>query len=226
MTKTPGLPLLTPEPYGFLYLGFNAQHRKGGPLVRDTARRREYSSHLQKTATALEKVKGVHSIRVYRARVLPPLPGMPQHDHVMLIRTETPQELEDVRKQRLLQSLNPQEILVGENAARIGETETDPESTYLLNHFEVRGTGSPIEAWKSLTQWYTTKIGIDNSTALISRDENTQFPLVNYARLPSNPPAFLLNQILRPSFFTTVRGTLKSNQMRALPGFYRLVSIT
>src|SRR5699024_6275590 len=67
--------------------------------------------------------------------------------------------------------------------------------------FEVRGTGSPIEAWKSLTQWYTPKIGIDNSTALISRDENTQFPLVNYARLPSNPPAFLLNQILRPSFF-------------------------
>src|SRR5699024_12513629 len=146
MTKTPGLPLLTPEPYGFLYVGFHAQHRTSGPLVRDTARRLEYSSHLQKTATALEKVKGVHSIRVYRARVLPQVPGITQHDHVMLIRTETPQELEDVRKQRLLQSLNPQEILVGENAARIGETETDPESTYLLNHFEVRGTGSPIEA--------------------------------------------------------------------------------
>lgn len=71
--------------------------------------------------------------------------------------------------------------------------------------------------------WYTSKLGVDNSTALRPTAGGSRFGLVNYVRLPSAPPRFLLGQLLRPSFHRVVRGTLRRNRMQALPAFYRMV---
>src|SRR5690606_22791568 len=96
---------------------------------------------------------------------------------------------------------------------------------FLFNHFTMDGDGDAVGVWTTLTEWYTSTIGVDNSTALQPDGKEQPYAVVNYARLPSSPPLFLLNQLLRPSFHRVVRGTLKRNRMRALPGFYRLVHV-
>lgn len=122
-----------------------------------------------------------------------------------------------------VQALGAAELMVGPNAARIGDTEADENAVFLFNHFTVSGDADPLDAWLGLTDWYTSTIGVDNSTALRPVDDGSPFALVNYVRLPSSPPHFLLNQLLRPSFHRVVRGTLRRNRMRALPAFYRMV---
>ncbi|WP_375003490.1 hypothetical protein [Aeromicrobium sp. CTD01-1L150] len=139
----------------------------------------------------------------------------------MLIRTTGQGDLESVRQHKQITDLGGREVLVGHNAARFGHTESDDGAVFLFNHFTVTGDADPVQAWLSLTRWYVSKIGVDNSTAL--RTVGPGFPLVNYARLPSNPPKFLLNQLLRPSFHRVVRGTLKRHEMQAFPGFYRML---
>ncbi|RAW12510.1 hypothetical protein [Phytoactinopolyspora halophila] len=141
----------------------------------------------------------------------------------MLIRTAAIKDLDHTRHSDEVEALGGTEVIAGSNAARIGHTEADEAATFLLNHFTVAGAADPVKVWRGLTDWYTSKIGIDNSTALLAVDSRSPFALVNYVRLPSNPPAFLLNQLLRPSFHRIVRSALKNHQMRALPGFYHMI---
>lgn len=102
------------------------------------------------------------------------------------------------------------------------ETGADQTSTFLFNHFAVESDADPVEVWRGFTGWYVPKTGVDNATALRST-EPSRFPFVNYVRLPGSAPSFLVGQLIRPSFHTFVRTTLKANGMRPLPGFYRLV---
>lgn len=210
-----------PEPHGFIYLGFTAQHQKA-PLYRQTPRRREAASRLLEAAEVILDLPDVYSVRVLRAHLVPPLKGAPRHDLAMIIRTTTHDQLEQVRRMKQVTDLGGQEILVGNNAARFGDTESDDRGVFLLNHFTVSGDADPVQAWLGLSKWYVSKIRVDNSTALRATG-TPEFPLVNYVRLPSSPPAFLLNQFLRPSFHRVVLGTLKRNGMRAFPGFYRML---
>lgn len=211
-----------PEPHGFIYLGFYAQARQKAPLYRQTPRRHEAANRLLEAAEDVLRLPDVDSVRVFRTHLVPQLDGTPRHDLVMLIRTTCRDNLEVVRQHQQIKDLGGQEILVGHNAARIGHTESEDSGIFLFNHFTVSGDADPVHAWMGLTRWYVTKIRVDNSTALKATG-TTGFPLVNYVRLPSNPPTFLLNQFLRPSFHRVVRGTLKRNGMRAFPGFYRML---
>ena len=221
-TRAP-LPLIEPEPYGFLYLGFQADAPQKAPLYHQSASRRQTATRLIEAAKDLDKRPEVFSARVFRTHLVPPLAGAPRHDLAMLIRTTTIENLVDVRNDETVRALGGTELIVGSNAARIGDTEADESAVFLFNHFTVAGDADPAEAWLTLTDWYTSRIGVDNSTALRPVDDGSEFALVNYVRLASNPPSFLLNQLLRPSFHRIVRGTLKRNQMRALPGFYRMI---
>lgn len=222
---TPTRKVLTfsdPEPHGFIYLGFHVQPQKA-PLYRQTPQRHEAAARLLEEADELvAAVPQVHSARVFRTHLVPPLDGAPTHDLAMLIRTGSQDAAGTVSQHQQIVDLGGRDILVGDNAARFGHTESDRNAVFLFNHFTVAGDDDPVQAWLSLTRWYASKIGVDNSTAL-SATGAQQFPLVNYVRLPTSPAAFLLNQILRPSFHRVVRGTLKRNGMRAFPGFYRMM---
>lgn len=222
MTARPAASLTDPEPHGFVYLGFYADKPQKLPLYHQTSRRQREAARLTEAAEAIGRRPDVASVRVFRTHLVPPLPGAPRHDLAMLIRTAEVDDLDHVRQADEIKALGGEEILVGLNAARIGETEADKDATFLFNHFTMAGDADPVEAWLSLTDWYTSKIGVDNSTALRPVG-SSGFALVNYVRLPSEPPSFLLGQLLRPSFHRVVRGTLKANEMRALPGFYRMV---
>jgi hypothetical protein len=222
MAAYPAPPSADPEPHGFIYLGFHADNPQKSPLYHQTTRRRREAARLAEAAEAISRRSDVASVRVFRTHLVPPLSGAPQHDLAMLIRTAHVDDLDHVRQAEQIKSLEGEEILAGLNVARIGETEADKHATFLFNHFTMTGEGDPVAAWLSLTGWYTSKIGVDNSTALRPTG-SSGFTLVNYVRLPSKPPSFLLNQLLRPSFHRVVRGTLKANGMRALPGFYHMI---
>ncbi len=220
----PSLTPTRPEPYGFVHLGIHSDSPVRTPLVPRTAKRRAAAARLTEVAKELEELPDVISVRVFQARVIPPLPGMPRHDFAMLIRVANPLGLDSVRESATYRRLDATELLAGSNAARFGETESTRDGHYLFNHFTVEGKDDPLEAWLSLTDWYASKIGIDNSTALRRRGtESSLFPFINYARLPGNPLSFLANQLLRPSFHRVVRRTLERERMRALPGFYSMV---
>ena len=220
-SNTP-LPLVAPETSGFLLVGVNSSSPPKLPLVRWNRRRRQLAAQVVAAAGSLESREDVAYVRVFRSRILPPLHGMPRHDLTLLIRTSSPADVAAVRESDTLTGFDTTTLLAGSNAAKIGETESSGKGDFLLNHFTTDGDLDPIDAWLGLTDWYTTAIGVDNSTALRG-DSASQFPLVNYVRLPSSPPAFLVNQLLRPSLHRVVRGTLKRSRMRALPGFYRMI---
>lgn len=223
MKTQKALELSEPEPHGFIYLGFHVGKPQRAPLYRATRTRRREAARLLEAADALSRRDEVVSVRVFRAFLVPPLSGAPRHDLAMLVRTAGVDDLDETRRSAEIAALGGTEVLVGSNAARIGQTESDLDKVFLFNHFTASGETDPVEAWLGLTNWYTSKIRVDNSTALRPKDDQARFALVNYARLPSSPPAFLINQLLRPSFHRVVRGTLKANRMRALPGFYRMI---
>lgn len=223
MRSNATLALTEQEPYGFVYLGFQAEAVQKAPLYRRTAARRREASRLIEAAASLEDLPDVHSVRVFRTRLVAPLSGAPRHDLAMLIRSTRVESMESVRTSDSVRALGATEVLVGSNAARIGDTEADENGYFLFNHFTATGDADPVEIWLGLTNWYTSTVGVDNSTALRPSDEDAEFALVNYVRLPTNPPLFLLSQLLRPSFHQIVRGTLRRNGMRALPCFYRMI---
>ena len=103
-------------------------------------------------------------------------------------------------------ALDGEQILTGVNVARIGETDARTDGTFLFNHFTA-APGTDAEAvWRSLTGWYTTKTGVDNSTALRPTGPSP-FALINYARIPAGAIRFLFGQLTRPSFHRFVPST-------------------
>lgn len=217
------LPQFTePEPHGFIYLGFQAEPAQRSPVYSRTPGRQRAATRLVRAVPALLRRPDIVSVRVFRAVFIPPLPGAPRYDLALLIRTTRVDHLETVRTCDEVSALDGEQILAGVNAARIGDTEARTDGTFLLNHFTA-APGTDAEAvWRSVTGWYTTKTGVDNSTALRPTGASS-FALVNYARLPAGPLRFLSGQLTRPSFHRFVRATLDAGGMRALPAFHRLV---
>jgi len=113
-------------------------------------------------------------------------------------------------------------LMRANNPTRIEDTEEPAQGTYLFNHFLAPDPHSALQGWKSVAGWYTTKVGVDNSTPLHPVDQ-APFALVNYARLPGGALPFLAGQLVRPSFHHFVRARLAQHQMVALPVLYRPV---
>jgi hypothetical protein len=90
-----------------------------------------------------------------------------------------------------------------------------------LNHF----TGPPdrsaaVDTWRQISGWYIAKTEVDNST-LLRTEEDAPYVVVNYARLPGAVVPFMLQQLLRPSFYRCVRALLKRHRLTSLPLFVR-----
>ncbi|MEO3768971.1 hypothetical protein [Micromonospora sp. B9E7] len=217
------LPQFTePEPYGFLYLGFQAAPVQRLPFYARTPQRRQTAARLVRAVPALVRRPDVVSVDVFRTVFIPPLPGTPRYDLAMLIRTARVDHLEAVRTCDEVSALDGEQILVGVNVARIGDTEARTDGTFLFNHFTAAPDTDAEAVWRSVTGWYTSKTGVDNSTALRPTGPSS-FALVNYVRLPAGAARFLSGQLTRPSFHTFVRATLAAHGMHALPAFHRLV---
>ena len=77
-------------------------------------------------------------------------------------------------------------------------------------------------AWRAVSRWYDRALHVDNST-LLQFEQPAPFLLMNYARIPGSVPAFMAQQLLRPSFHREVRAVLRREGLRAYPIFLRRV---
>lgn len=212
----PRATFVAPLPYGYIYAGLTVDPPDHGPFVRGSARRDAVLDKWQAISHQLEDLPAVVSASTYRARLIPPLEGMPRYDVLLLIQTTSPDAIADVQGSQPYQQLDVDFVMTARNTKRIGDTDKTRSSTFLFNHFTATDPDSAVSVWENLTGWYTAKTGVDNSTLLQPIGE-APYAFINYVRLPHGPVRFLLNQFIRPSFYSFVRAKLRANDMTALP---------
>lgn len=206
----------------FVYAAWSVDPRRVGPFVRPSAARTDWIDKVRGFARQLTQRTDIEAVRVFEASFIPPLPGMPKYDVVMLVRVRNRQGAAAVRDDPQLRALAPATLFAAGNAARFGDTEaTTSGANILLNHF----TGPPdrsaaADCWCQISSWYAAKTGVDNST-LLRTDDDAPYVIVNYARIPGGVVPFMLQMLLRPSFYREVRATLKQRGLTSLPLFVR-----
>ncbi|GAA1073141.1 hypothetical protein [Nocardiopsis metallicus] len=211
---------LEPRPYGYVYVGASIAPPGRAPLVRRSRELDDALVEFRGIAEELERLPAVVATTVYEAVFMPPLPGGPRFDVVLLVTTTAPEAVPDVLDSDPYRRLDGELVMTAENTSRIGETGDDPSATFLLNHFTAPDPERAQAVWEGLTRWYTDVVGVDNSTLLRPLTE-APYALVNHVRIPGGPGRFLFAQFRRPSFYRHVRGALKAEGMLARPVFYR-----
>lgn len=211
----------------YLYAGWTVDPPSHAPLVRTSARRKEFLDRCRQAVPDITSVDGVIDVRLLEAVLMPPLEGLPRHDVVMLVRASTAAVLRQVRDSERWRGLGADFQMAARNThrmgdtERIGDTERNRSATFLLNHFVAADAGTALTAFERITGWYTAKVGVDNFT-LLQPTGDAPYVFVNYVRLPGGPVGFMLAQLSKPSFHRYVRGTLKANGMTALPVLFKL----
>jgi hypothetical protein len=220
METYPAPEFLPSHPYGYVYAGYRVAAPRQAPFVRPSRERDAAAANLRATCQELAARQDVVSATLFRAVLMPPIPGAPRHDLLLLVRTEGPgSEVLDALANR---EPEPAVAFAATNTHRIGDTDARAHGTFLFNHFTGSEPGAAASTWKDLTGWYTAKTGVDNST-LLTPEQPAPFAIVNYVRLPRGPLAFMLDQLRRPSFHTVVRRRLRRAGLRALPVCYTRV---
>jgi ABC-type transporter Mla MlaB component len=208
----------------FVYAGWSVDPVRVGPFVRRSSRRGRKIDELRGVARVLTKNPDVETVRLFETSFMPPLRHMPQHDVVLLARARTRAAAEKVSVDSQLASTMPRAVFLAANGARFGATEDGvSHANILLNHFTGPvNRSTAVDAWRSISAWFVTKLRVDNST-LLRTDDGAPYLLVNYVRLPATIVGFLMNQLTRPSFHRYVRRMLKANQLTSFPLFVRNV---
>ena len=214
--KHPQAAFAEPLPYGYIYVGMTVDPPGRAPFVRRSAKRDEALEKLKSVAGQLEALDEVVRATVYRAVLIPPIEGVPRFDVMVLLETTSPEKIDGVRSSEAFKRLGADFVMGARNTRRIGDTEENMSGTFLFNHFTAEDPERAVEVWEGLTGWYTTKTGVDNSTLLQPIGE-APYAFVNYVRLPRGPVRFMLDQLIRPSFYTFVRTQLRAKGMVALP---------
>lgn len=214
--RFPRATFVDPLPHGYICAGRTVDPPRHAPFVgRSTAREAALGSW-QQISRQLADLPDVVSATTYRARLIPPLDGVPRHDVLLLIETTSVEAIASVQNSPPYQQLTPDVAMPARNVRRIGQTDRTTSGTFLFNHFTAADPARAVAAWEDLTGWYTSKTGVDNSTVLQPVGESA-YAFVNYVRLPRGPARFLLDQFTKPSFHTFVRAKLRANDMAALP---------
>jgi hypothetical protein len=215
-SRYPKATFAEPLPYGYIYTGMKVDPPRRAPFVLRSSRRDDALEECESLAHQFETLGEVVRATVYRAVLIPPIEGVPRCDVIVLIETTSPEAIAEVQLSNTYERLNADFVMSARNTRRIGDTEKTLSGTFLFNHFTAEDPVDAVEAWESLTGWYTSKTGVDNSTLLQPIGE-APYAFVNYVRLPRGPVRFLLDQFSRPSFHTFVRARLRANGMVALP---------
>ncbi|NEE00128.1 hypothetical protein [Phytoactinopolyspora halotolerans] len=224
-TEYPAPHFVSPTARGYVYAGYSIDAPAHAPFVRRSPRRMQAVDTLGELQDQLRDLPEVASTTLFQAVLMPPIPGSPRHDLLMLVQTADVAHTRAVSEQIQGTGPPPSMLLHAVNTHRIGDTEADMSGTFLFNHFSGPDAGTATSTWKAVTGWYTSKTGVDNST-LLEVEGESPFAIVNYVRLPGGAPGFLANQLGRPSFHRFVRPRLKDNDVRPMPLFYRAIKHT
>lgn len=212
--------LADPLPGTFTYVAWRA----AGPrpvLVPRSSSRRALLPRLEECLAAALPADA--TLRLFEATSIAPVPGRPTNDVIALVNST--QDVTGAIRDALADAgLPPELILRARNVARFGDTEAHP-GPILLNHFV--GTATPsaaAEAWSSISNWYASTLGVDNST-LLQFEPGAPFVITNYVGIPTPVPTFMAGQLLRPSFYRRVAAPLAKLGLRACPVFARRVPL-
>lgn len=200
----------------FLYAGWCVDPPTRLPVVRRSVHRQRMIERCRDVARAAVSREGVVAATVYETELMPPLPDIPRHDVLMLVRAHAKNGL--VQAESDLRDLDPELMMAAENTRRIGDTDRTRAASFLFNHFVAERPAVAMEGFDRVAGWFPDKLGVDNTTLLQPVDEAlSPYAFVNYVRVPGGARGFLLGMLTRPSFHTHVRRTLRSYGMTALP---------
>lgn len=224
-TKYPRAALREPAPYGYIYVGAEVDPPGRAPFVRRSARRDGVLAALKEHASRLEELDTVVKATVYRAVLMPPVPGAPRFDAVVLIETTVPETIDRVQRtaeyRRLIEAAGKARITTLRNIKRIGDVDKTRQGLFLFNHFTADDPEVASRLWEHLAGWYTAETGLDNST-LLQPIGDAPYALVNHARWEHGLARFAMHQFTKPSFVTFVRANLRANKTQAMPVLYKL----
>lgn len=199
----------------FTYLAWNIDLQLRGPFVKASTRREHYQEHLVHIAEQLRE-EGAVTAHALQVTTVVPVHGGPRYDVALLVHAGDEVRDELVQRTSALGFPTPELATIARNAGRFGDTEGQ-EGEILLNHFA--GDAAPqaaVEAWASISEWYSRTLGVDNST-LLEFTGDTPILIMNYAVLPGKAIPFLAGQILRPSFYSVVRKQLHEAGIAPFP---------
>lgn len=202
-----------PIPGTWLYLGLCADLRTLGPRVRRSAERARVIARCRER---LDGIDGLVAPTVLETVLIPPIPGVPRYDVVVLVRAATDGPLDAVRAALSEDGLPVVADMTARNVRRFGDTERTRDATFLLNHFTAADPDEAQAGWEDISGWYAGKLGVDNST-LLRPDPGTPYAVINYVRLAGAPVPFLLRQLVTPSYYSQVRARLRAHGMAFLP---------
>ena len=200
----------------FLYAGWTVDPPARLPFVGRSDERARMIARCCEYAEGAEARTGTVSATVLETELMPPLPGAPRYDVLMLLRVNSQEEL--VREAAEVRVLAPDFMMSAWNSRRIGDTDRTSHASFLFNHFIAQRSDEAMAGFDQVAGWFPEKLGVDNTTLLQPDDQKTvPYAFVNYVRVPSSALSFLLGMLIRPSFHTHVRRALKTHHMRALP---------
>ncbi|SMX66660.1 hypothetical protein BI49514_00310 [Brevibacterium iodinum ATCC 49514] len=206
----------------FTYVTWEVDPVRRGPFVRKSAARRQFIDTLGPFLAGLRADPTVAHIRLLETTFIAPLAGHPNHDVTLILDGEdtltgvVEAAIRDhgVRTPTLIQSAG--------NPIRFGNTDTSV-GPVLLNHFVSAAPVDEVAAtWQQISDWYGSVLGVSNST-LLAFEEPDPYVVLNYAVVPGPVVRFMLDQMLRPSFYRNVNGRLRRVGARALPIFAQRV---
>jgi hypothetical protein len=217
--------LLEPAPYGYIYVGATIDPPSRLPFVRQSTRRDEVLARLKTLAGRLEARGDVVKATVYRAVLIPPIPGGPRFDAVVLIETTTPETIAGVRSsepyKELIEAAGEPQVMTARNLKRLGDVDKDRPGLFLFNHFTAADADVAARLWDHLAGWYAAETGLDNSTLLAPIDA-APYVFVNHARWDYGLVRLTARQFAKPSFTTYVRANLRANKTVAMPILFKL----
>lgn len=218
----PAIEYIEPLSDVFTYVAWEVDPRRVGPVFLESSMRSVVAHELTVISDSIAQLPGVGRVRALETTFIPPLRGAPSFDLVILARADR-----DLRPELLEAATSaglPEPVLAVSaiNAAKFGDTE-EADGNILLNHFAGSATpAAAIDAWRSVSSWYAQVLHVDNST-LLQFDQPAPFLIMNYVRIPGRVPAFLAQQLARPSFYRNVSAVLGKVGIHPFPVFVRSI---
>ncbi|MCT1436242.1 hypothetical protein [Brachybacterium paraconglomeratum] len=212
-----------PHPGYFTHMAWNIDLRLTGPSVKASRKRYDYRHHLVTLAAGLREQDRVQVAHALEVTAIPPIKGGPRYDLALLVRSDDPLQDELVERTSVLGLPAPELAMTARNGGRFGDTEGQ-DGEVLLNHFAGEANSDDaVDAWKSVAHWYLDKLDVDNST-LLEYTPDAPFLIMNYAVIPGKVFPFLAGMLLRPSFYSVVRGRLHDVGITPYPLFAKRVT--
>lgn len=229
--------LIDPPPLGYIHISAAVDLPPGRiPLPPRSSKRAALLTRLKAFARQLETLATVEKATVYRGILVPPAGGYARqaahparYDVVVLVETTSPEVIEEVQTsepyRQLVEAMTAaatdMHVMAAYCPKRIGDVDKTRPGLFLFNYFVAEDREVALELWDYLADWYAVETGLDNSTLLEPIDK-ADYVFVNHARWDSSLPRVMLEQFLKPTFWTYVLANLRANRVGAMPSLYRL----